>query len=160
MTIDFFDRKCQEPSLNAASFGICDDGNGSKAYIKKDSPESWTAAVSNEGQIDLTFTAIDNCILNNSEYKRCDGMLTSERHILFIELKNQKSAWIADAFEQIESTVQLFIANHNIQKYKHKKAFICNKSHKRFQEIDNERSLRFFQKYRVRIDAQATIIIV
>jgi len=41
-----------------------------------------------------------------------------------------------------------------------KKAFACNKQHKHFQEIDNELNLRFFKKYKVRIDVQADIIVV
>lgn len=62
-------------------------------------------------------------------------MLTSDVHIYFIELKDQAKGWIIDAIEQLESTVQFFIANHDLNAYTHKKAFACNKQHKHFQEM-------------------------
>jgi hypothetical protein len=77
-----------------------------------------------------------------------------------VELKDERDSWITGALEQLESTIQFFIANHDISAYKHKKAFACNRRKGRFQEIDNEINLRFFRTYGVRIDVQAEIIIV
>jgi hypothetical protein len=44
--------------------------------------------------------------------------------------------------------------------YRHKKAFICNKRHTHFQQINNETNLQFFRKYNMRIDIQAEVIII
>ena len=113
----------------------------------------------------MTFTAIDKCVLKDNEEPdrgRCDGMLTSdsEEHIYFIELKDQAKNWKQDAINQLESTVKFFIEHDNINVYKHKKAFACNKKQPHFQEIDNTLNLRFFREYGVRIDVQARIIVV
>ena len=98
-----------------------------------------------------------------SDRGRCDGMLTSasnEEHIIFVELKDERRKWISGAINQLESTVQFFIEHHDITIFKHKKAYACNKRNRHFQEIYNELNLRFFRTYGVRIDVQATIIVV
>jgi hypothetical protein len=163
MRINFFLPACIEPTLNDALFGICDDKNGTKAYTNKDDPSKWIAVVKNRNRKELTFTAIDNCILKSYEQPgkgRCDGMLTSDDQIFFIELKDQAKNWKTDSISQLESTIEFFIESHDISIYKHKKAFACNKQHQRFQEVDNALNVYFFRKYKVRIDVQAEIIVV
>ncbi len=57
----------------------------------------------------LTFTAIDKCIIKDNEQEgrgRCDCMLTSSDLIYFIELKDERKAWITDAVCQLESTIK------------------------------------------------------
>jgi len=163
MSINFFEAKCQEEPLNNNEFGLCDDQNGTKAYTNLTNPEKWIATVNNYRQLNLIFTAVDKCVIKDNEFVergRCDGMLTSPEHIYFIELKDQDKGWRSDAISQLESTIEFFIENHDIEKYKHKKAFACNKNRKHFQEIDNEFNLRFFRKYKVRIDIQAEILVI
>lgn len=163
MSINFHADACQEPTINNAVFGLCDDQIGLKAYVNIDNEDKWIATVKNGKRINLTFTAIDKCIIKDNEHigrGRCDGMLTSAKHIFFVELKNEAKGWVSGAIEQLESTIQFYIANHDIDIYKHKKAFACNKQHKRFQVIDNELNLTFFRTYGVRLDIQATIIFV
>lgn len=163
MNLDFFKAECQEPSLNNNLFGLCDDQDGSKAYTNINDPNRWIATVKNEKNKILVFTAIDKCVINDNEQigrGRCDCMLTFSNRIYFVELKDEAKGWITGAIEQLESTIQFFIANNDITFYKHKKAFACNKRHKHFQEIDNEFNLRFFRKYKFRIDLQSEIIIV
>ncbi|MEI8048197.1 MAG: hypothetical protein WCI92_12510 [Bacteroidota bacterium] len=163
MSIDFFKAACQEPPLNNVLFGLCDDQNGRKAYSNIGNPDIWVASVKNDNKKTLVFTAIDKCVIKDTEAVgrgRCDGMLTSSEHIFFVELKDQAKSWITDAIEQLESTVQFFIENHDISIYKHKKAFACNKQRRHFQEIDSELNLRFFRTYKVRIDVQAEIIVI
>jgi len=162
MSVDFHVSACQE-QLNNSLFGLCDDNNDQKAYTDVTNAEKWIATVTNDRNKKLVFTAIDKCLIQNNEQRgrgRCDGMLTSDEHIYFVELKDQAKGWITEAIEQLESTIQFFIESHDITIYKHKKAFACNKQHKHFQEIDNELNLRFFKKYKVRIDVQADIIVV
>lgn len=164
MNINFHTAACQE-SLNNALFGLCDDNNGSKAYTNTDlvNKQKWIGTVVNDRQKDVVFTAVDKCVLRDNEYLgrgRCDGILSTDEHLYFVELKDQAKSWMNDAIEQLESTIQFFIENNDIAIFKHKKAFACNKQHKHFQEIDNEFNLKFFRKYKVRIDVQADIIIV
>ncbi len=163
MSVNFFEATCQEPPLNHVLFGLCDDQNGDRAYTDVNDQTKWTAVVKNENSKDLIFTAIDKCVIKDNEQQgrgRCDGMLTSDEHLYFVELKNEAKSWITGAIEQLESTIQFFIESHNINEYKHKKAFACNKQHKHFQEIDNEFNRSFFRKYKVRIDLQAEIIVI
>jgi hypothetical protein len=161
--MNFFDRACQEPPINHTVFGVCDDQKGGKAYTNTDEPGKWVATVKNAEGKTLVFTAVDACVIKGHEEAgrgRCDGLLTSPDHIFFIELKDEAKGWIPGAIEQLESTVQFFIANHDLRGFKHKKAFACNKKHRHFQETDNEFNLHFFRTYGVRIDIQAEIIVI
>jgi hypothetical protein len=163
--MNFFESICQESTINESIFGLCDDQNGTKAYTNIDDHMKWIATVKNDKKKNLTFTAIDKCVLNDNEEigrGRCDGMLTSDsnEHIYFVELKDEAKKWITNAINQLESTIQFFIEHHDIRIFKHKKAFACNKKQRHFQEIDNEFNLRFFRTYGVRIDVQTKIIIV
>ncbi len=145
-------------------FGLCDDQNGTKAYTNINDRTKWIATVKNDSNRNLTFTAIDKCVLKDGEESgrgRCDGMLTSAKHIIyFVELKDQAKGWMPGAIEQLESTINFFIEHHDIHVFKHKKAFACNKKRRHFQVIDNELNSHFFNTYGVRIDVQAEIIIV
>ncbi len=161
MSINFFEAKCQESPISAIRFGLCDDQNGQKAYTDTNNPNNWIAVLENAHKQPVTFTAIDNCIEilrgdNNAE-KRCDGMLTYTDNIVFVELKEVEKAWILDAVEQLETTIRYFMENHDINLFRHKRAFACNKKHPRFKVIEPETKKRFFDTYRVRLNIQATI---
>jgi hypothetical protein len=161
--MNFFEPACQEPPINIKLFGLCDDQNGAKAYTNVTDRTKWIACVKNDNAKKLVFTAIDKCVIKDNEEVgrgRCDGMITSDEHIFFIELKNELKGWIPNAIEQLESTVKFFIANHDIKLFKHKKAYACNKKRRHFQEIDNEFNLHFFRTYGVRIDIQADVIVL
>ena len=162
--MNFFEPACQEPPRTDAKFGICDDREGLPAYTNHLETSRWTATVVNlDPPIALTFTAIDKCVIQDHEETgrgRCDGMLISANHLYFIELKDQQANWIPHAIEQLESTIQYFLAHHDLSAFQHKKAFACNRKHPRFQEIDQATNLRFFRKYKVRIDIQAHVIVV
>lgn len=164
MSMNFFETTCQETPTNTSLFGLCDDQNGLKAYTNTSDSTKWIATVKNDSRKRLTFTAIDKCVIKDHEQigrGRCDGMLTSSEHLLFIELKDiKKGGWVSDAIEQLESTVKFFKEHHDVNRYRHKKAYACNKQKGHFREIDNEFNLRFFRKYKFRIDVQAEIIII
>lgn len=161
--MNFYNPDHQE-AIDAGQFGLCDDQNGTQAYTDTAHPNEWIAEVHNGNRKVLIFTAVDKGVIQDDEEPgrgRCDGMLTfSNEYIYFIELKDQARSWISDAIEQLESTIRFFIEHHDLSVYRHKKAFACNKQHRRFQEIDNELNLRFFRQYGVRIDVQSTIIII
>jgi len=161
--MDFFNVSCQDPEISDVLFGICDDQSHSRAYINTDEQSKWIATVKNIKNKKLIFTAIDKCVIKDGEETergRCDGMLTSNEHIYFIELKEGAREWKIKAIAQLESTIQFFIANHDINNYTHKKAFACHKRRRHFQEIDNELNLHFFRTYGVRLDVQADIIVI
>ncbi|MFM9949614.1 MAG: hypothetical protein ACKV1O_16875 [Saprospiraceae bacterium] len=163
MSLNFLVTNCQEDARKDLVFGLCDNQDGKKAYSNTDAPANWIATVKNDHAIELVFTPIDKCIIHDHEYAgrgRCDGMLTSSEHLFFVELKNEPKGWITGAIEQLESTIEFFKENHDINAFRHKKAFACNKKHRHFQEIDNELNLAFFRKHKVRIDIQAEIIVV
>jgi hypothetical protein len=163
MSLNFLKTPCKEPERNDLLFGLCDDQNGRKAYSDTNAPKKWIATVKNDSALNLTFTPIDKCIIQDHEYPgrgRCDGMLTSTEHLYFIELKDESKSWITGAIEQLESTIEFFKENHDINAFRHKKAFACNKKHRHFQETDNEFNRAFFRKHKVRIDIQAEIIVV
>lgn len=163
MSVQFLASPCREPSKRDKEFGICDDEDGTKAYTDIENRGKWVATVFNQNEKEVCFIAVDKCIFQDTDEPgrgRCDGILVAENQLYFVELKNQMKNWISDAINQLESTIEFYKESHNIDDFKHKKAFACNKKHKLFQEIDNEQNLAFFRKHRVRIDVQAEIIIV
>jgi hypothetical protein len=163
MILDFFQKDCQEQILNIAEFGLCDDQDGGKAYVNFYDKEKWIATVKNKETLPLTFTAIDKCILFDNDYKgqkRCDGMITSENILYLVELKNQNPPWQDHAIEQLESTIQLLMDNHDISNFKKRKVIACNKKRSAFIVIDNEFKKTFFKRTSFRIDLQAEIIVI
>ncbi len=161
MSINFFDRGCQESPITASSFGICDAQDGSKAYTDILDATTWVAKVENPEAKAIIFTAIDGCIEilreDGSIERRCDAMLIYTDNIVFVELKEVNKQWINDAIEQLEITIQNFRANHDLNLFKHKRAFACNKKHPSFHVIEPETKRRFFDTYRVRLNVQAVI---
>lgn len=163
MSLNFFQSKCQEPTINHIVFGLCDDENGGKAYTNTDDTSKWIATVKNDSQKHVVFTAIDKCVLFDNEYKgrgRCDGMLTTTEDLYLVELKNKVADWQPDAIEQLVSTIQFLVESHDIGAYKKRKAFACNRKRKRFAEVDNELNLKCYRETGFRIDVQAEIVIM
>ena len=163
MPVDFLSGACQEPVIQAVEFGLCDDQNGTHAYTDTTRPDRWIATVHNRQARELVFTAVDKCLLQDTDEPgrgRCDAMLTSPEHLYFIELKDEARGWVTGAIDQLESTIRFFLASHDTSRYRHKKAFACNRRHGHFQEIDNERNLRFFRQYGFRLDVQAVVVVV
>jgi hypothetical protein len=161
--MDFFDNKCSEPLRKDPVFGLCDNQNGTCAYTNVDEPDKWIATIKNKNEIGVTFTAIDKCVIKDNEEfgrGRCDGMLTTTQHLFLVELKDQAKSWITDSITQLESTIQFLIEKHDLSAFQHKKAFACNKQHKRFKVLEQELNVRFRKEYGFRVDVQAEIIIV
>ncbi len=156
MSINFFDDKYKEPVRTDDTFGLCDDQNSSKAYSDISSLSKWIATVLNKNNVAVTFTPIDYNIIiykegTQDKQSTCDGMLTFTDSLYFVELKDKQGSWIPEAISQLESTINIFKTYHNIARFKHKKAFACNKQRKPFQEIDNEQNLRFFRSHKFRL---------
>ncbi|TLD47605.1 MAG: hypothetical protein FAZ92_00123 [Accumulibacter sp.] len=161
--MDFFNTACQSGPFTQEKFGLCDDQNANRAYVDTTMPDKWVATVENPARMAVTFTAIDKCVIQDADEPgrgRCDGMLTTEELLYLIELKEQKTSWRQHAIDQLESSIQFLLAHHDVRRFRHKKAFACNKKGKPFVTVDNELMLQFFRDYGFRIDVQATLLIV
>ncbi|MBS1571899.1 MAG: hypothetical protein JST62_05830 [Bacteroidetes bacterium] len=164
MSANFFETDCKESSRNEKQFGICDDQNGTKAYTDTTDNRKWIAKVTNNNDIDISFTTIDNCIVVYKEGTKekessCDGMLTFAQSLYLVELKKQSTGgWIADAKGQLENTIKLLSKNHDLSNFRFKKAFACNRKHPNFTVIDTAERKSFFERTNgFRIDVQTEI---
>lgn len=158
--MDFFKSECQSGPFSEPQFGLCDDQNSTPAYVDTVNPDKWIATVENPGRLPVTFTAIDKCVIQDSDVPgrgRCDGMLTTKELLYLVELKEQAPPWRPHAMEQLESSIRFLLAHHDISRFRHKKAFACNKRRPKFAIIENELQRRFFRNYGFRIDLQATV---
>lgn len=102
--------------LYAGNLGICDNQDSTPAYVDTDNPQEWVATVENRAQLEVIFTAIDKCVLQDGDQPgrgRCDGMLTTNNLLYLVELKEQRTNWRSDATEQLRSTI-LFCSNITI----------------------------------------------
>lgn len=165
MSVNFFETDCKEESRNEKQFGICDDQNGTKAYTDTSDSTKWIAKVTNVKGIDVSFTAIDNCIIvfkegTKDKESSCDGMLTFAQSLFLVELKKQGTGgWISDAKGQLENTIKLISENHDLSNFQYKKAFACNRKHPSFTVIDTAERKSFFERTGgFRIDVQAEIV--
>jgi hypothetical protein len=164
MSINFFDANCQSQT-NQPKFGLCDDPNKDKdpAYIDTDDCSKWIAIVENNQKIEVIFTAIDNCIeilrSDGTMDNRCDGMLTYNKHIIFVELKerNFRNSWVVKGEKQLKNTINVFIANHDLAIYKFKIAHIANNKQPDFQSSQMIRMERFKNETGFRLIIQNTI---
>lgn len=136
MAVDFRKPACVS-NTNARKFGLCDNQPPqpkANAYIDERNGAQWIAIVENEPHFDVTFTAIDNCIdgmksADGKDEKRCDGMLSFDETIIFIELKQVNMdgrVWIRDAELQLRTTIQYFENELISKSYRIKKAYIAN----------------------------------
>jgi len=165
MSVDFFNTPCKESALTNKEFGICDNEDGSKAYTDVDDSHLWIAVVNNETQIEVTFTAIDNCIEilkegTKDKESSCDGMLTFKKSVFLVELKNQGTGgWLSTAIGQLKNSIRLLSENNNLDDVRFKKAYACNRKHPNFTVMEVERKRKFYDETGFRIDAQAEIVI-
>ena len=166
MSVDFFSVDCTETAKTDFRFGICDDQSGSKAYTDATDETTWIATVKNQSGTSITFIAIDRCLMRHQEgtadnESTCDGMLIFRDGLYLVELKKQDTGgWLPKATAQLENTIRLLQKHHDLEQFRYKKAFACNKRHPRFIVIDVEEKKAFFRRTNgFRLDAQATIVI-
>lgn len=134
-------------------FGLCDDPHPASdpAYIDEEDGAKWIAVVVNEDRYDVTFTAIDNCIpidrADGKPAKRCDGVLTFNSTVTFVELKQRGAignAWVIDAEKQLRTTIGYFELEDDAEDYNKKNAYIANSEHPKFKESQARRMDQFF----------------
>jgi hypothetical protein len=158
--VDFFNPACRIET-EAAEFGIIDPQPAAISFSK---PENWICLVRNPELKAVVFTAIDKCIpftgIGQLEEKRCDGMLTLSREIIFIELKEKQTGWIPRASEQVAHTIEVFRANHDLWGgYDHRRAYLCNRKAKLRQLDASHHAMRkrFLTEYLVVLEIDRVI---
>ena len=165
MSLNFFDANCQS-QINQPKFGLCDDPPPleNPAYIDTVDCSKWIAIVENTQEIEVIFTAIDKCIeILRSDGKmdsRCDGMLTYNNSIIFVELKARKytnSVWIDDGDRQLRKTIAVFINHNDLAIYKSKMAYIANSKKPQFPYSHKEKMQKFRTDTGFRLIIQNTI---
>lgn len=155
MSIDFFKATCQTHSSEKL-FGLCDDPPpaNNPAYIDETNGAKWIAVVVNEDnnkpKYNVDFIAIDNCITilrpDGKPAKRCDGMLTFDNTVIFVELKQRGArgnSWVEDAEKQLKSTIDYFEREDEANDFNQKKAYIANSEHPKFKESQAMRMDKF-----------------
>lgn len=140
---------------NTKLFGICDAPapNKDPAYIDEQNGETWVAVVVNEPKFDVTFTAIDNCIefkrIDNKSSKRCDGVLSFEETVIFVELKDRSAKnneWVKDGEKQLRVSIQNFYNSNLLEGFNIKKAYIANNQHPKFKSSQIGRMEKFLDE--------------
>lgn len=153
---------CQTQS-NKKMFGLCDDPHPAKnpAFIDEDNGNKWIAVVINDRDFDVVFTAVDHCIdtkrADGKMDNRCDGVLSYESTVIFVELKERSAKgneWVVDAEIQLRSSIGYFEKQVNSDDFSLKKAYIANKDHPKFKETQSSRMRKFQDEtgYTLRIE--------
>lgn len=137
-SIDFFDSKyipLQEKTRKQQQFGICDSPTGAYTSLG----DNYDCLIINQYQKKIQFIPIDHNISffdkNEKQLSSCDGMLYNKddkyEFIIFIELKSGKNKrnWRSKAKKQLLSTVEIFICNHNPNKFNKKECYASNAAH-------------------------------
>lgn len=158
LDIDFFRN---EIVVKSRMFGICDDEDSTiktPAYYDEDEKheEKWCAKVTNNSNKDISFIAVDNAIEirreNGDMANRCDAMLHNDDNIIFVELKNQRGKWIDHAVnEQLLATINVFKKCYDINTFRHRVAYACNKKHPVFAVSHKTMMQKFRNDHGVRL---------
>lgn len=165
MNVEFFQEQCMSHT-QAEVFGICDGPENTQvpAFLSYTDEKEWVARVENPFQFEVTFTAIDRCIEiltdEGKPGKRCDGMLTYNETVIFVELKQSKSTrlqWVKEAEEQLRYTIRHFERSHSSFRFRMKKAYICNNQRPRFRSSQKKRMEKFFSDTRYILFIEQTI---
>lgn len=131
MPINYFS-DCKTESTNK-EFGLCDDQppQSNPAYIDEVNHAKWIGIVKNPLEHKVCFNAIDNCIdirrNDNSMDSRCDGVLSYENDLIFVELKEREGGqWLKKGREQLTATINRFKQECDITKFSSVKGYVCN----------------------------------
>lgn len=132
MAIDFFQQNCKFTS-KASKFGLCDDPLPSQnpAYIDEVDKSKWLGIVENDNNKGVDFIAIDACIeikkADGKDESRCDGLLSYDKDLIFVELKNREGGqWVKKGRKQLTITYNHFKNNYDIHTFDNVYANICN----------------------------------
>ena len=166
MKVNFQEQKCQIIT-SQKEFGLYDAEDKTPAQIIDYSSDLCNAFVKNDKELEVLFTAIDNCVTinraNGEMDNRCDIMLSYSSNSLFIELKNKRDDWQSEGLFQIENTVKRMIEEdpNFYYQFKKRKAVVANRKNQfpSFHGSNAEQRQIFSSKYKMRVQFEAEIII-
>jgi len=179
MPIDFFTAPCAEVAgncktagivckgtTNVDEFGLCDDPPPATlpAYIDTVDKNKWIAIVNNAVAKDVTFKAVDHCVTilrpDGTRENRCDGLLTYDNNIIFVELKDRAySGWLGGARNQLTKTINVFAAEYNIATYNLVEVYVSNKLKPLTNAAHNIEKQKFKDETGLTLTVQREIII-
>ena len=114
--LDFFQNQCAETPQSNTKFYIVDDRNQTPAYTTTEKFDEKITEVENPNGKNVVFTPIDHCLITGNNPKRCDGMLTGEKFLFLVEIKDRKRKRFAgakkEAKEQLTQTIALLRKTH------------------------------------------------
>lgn len=117
------EKNCLEET-DLDQFIIFDNSDGkSVIYIEDLTPKYPYFLVKNPRQENVFFLAIDKCILNDGDPKKCDCAIFNDNIFRFIEIKTasskekKRSKKQLEAVDQIISTIQIFKAKIDFTGY-------------------------------------------
>ena len=147
-----FKALCQDET-SVKRFGICDDIPHQRAYVDVTDGRKWIAVIHNDVRRSVTFTALDNCIefnkANGKKEKRCEGVLSYDETIIFLEAKERlgnASTWAKDADTQLKNSIKLIEEKVNLDLFLIKKAAICNGLQRGFNQKHSVRIKQFMDE--------------
>lgn len=162
--MDFFSSKYNREYLrNEPFFGIVDREAEPFARTTTEPADSpWDANVKNPSRQDMLFIPVDGNIAikkNGNNVKLCEGLLycVDNSFLAFIEIKNRRKSDFVKAEEQLASTINEFVANHDPKKFRMRKAYIADHRHPQFQVSHKVEMNEFRSKYGFRLLYQNTI---
>lgn len=153
--VNFLKRKYRiEASQQSVRCGIVDGVNSNPAYTTLSSVQKWNATIENPQSRTFQFVPVDNNIVyykpNGNKERSCDGMILVEENdiLAFVELKDVQTGGYADAIEQLRITVTTFLANHQYDIFRLRRAYAANIAHPTFQynmkdQMEDFRKLHF-----------------
>lgn len=149
---DIFRELCQDTTQNNR-FGICDDEPHQRAYLDMVDGQKWMAVVENVQRYEVTFTALDHCIeFNQADGKkesRCEGILTYNETIIFVEIKERSGVaktWAKDADKQLRNSISIIESKLNLGAFPQKKAAIANRLKRKLNEKHSVRMKQFLEE--------------
>jgi hypothetical protein len=147
-------------------FGICDDNPHQRAYININDGSKWMAVVQNENRKEVIFTALDHCIemrrANGKMESRCEGVITCDDTIIFVEVKERigdARTWVKEADKQLRNSISLIESRINLDKFPIKKASITNRLQRGSKQKHSVRMRKFLEDtgYVLRVDNRIII---
>lgn len=153
--VNFLKREYRiEEAQQSIRCGIVDGVNSAPAYTTLSLAEKWNATIENPQARTFQFVPVDNNIVyykpDGNKERSCDGMVLVEENnlIAFVELKDVRKGGYADAINQLMTTIIVFLANHQYDIFRFRRAYAANIAHPTFQynmkdQIEDFRKLHF-----------------
>jgi len=141
MAIDFFKANCKSKT-SETEFGIIDLEPSELSFSDG---EHWHVTINNPNAREITHTAIDKCLdIPFEEGERCDSMLSYNRTLIFVEIKERSyGRWAGEAKVQLTNTIRLFKMYNDIGSFTHLYGQIANKKRPYFRAGLNNFSQHF-----------------